>query len=191
MRRTIEYKAPKTVCAACPFRPQCTRASNGRTVKRHEKQALLDIARGQAHSRAAMRDRCRRQHLVEGSFADAANNHHFQRARWRRLWRQQIQDYLIAAIQNVRILLAHDRGKGRAALKIVAVNFDKTEARPRKKRFLHRRPLLSMLGLAERPFLRSIRPSLHRWSDFNFGLTSPLRLQRDLVWATRPKYLTF
>jgi hypothetical protein len=43
---------------------------------------------------------------MEGSFADAANNHGFKGSRWRRLWRQQIQDYLIAAIQNIRILLA-------------------------------------------------------------------------------------
>ena len=42
---------------------------------------------------------------MERSFADAANNHGFKRARWRRLWRQQIQDWLIAAIQNIRILL--------------------------------------------------------------------------------------
>jgi hypothetical protein len=48
---------------------------------------------------------------MEQSFADATNNHHFKRARWRRLWRQQVQDYLIAAIQNVRILLAHGRSK--------------------------------------------------------------------------------
>lgn len=116
-----------------PLRPQCTRASNGRTLKRHEKQALLEIARRQAHSRAAQRDRCRRQHLAEGSFADAANNHHFKRARWRRLWRQQIQDYLIAAIQNVRILLAHGRRKPSVALNIVMVNFQKTEVRPRRK----------------------------------------------------------
>ena len=42
---------------------------------------------------------------MEGSFADASNNHGFKRARWRRLWRQQIQDWLIAAVQNLRILL--------------------------------------------------------------------------------------
>jgi hypothetical protein len=36
-------------------------------------------------------------------------------ARWRRLWRQQIQDYLIAAIQNVRILLAHQNPKNSVA----------------------------------------------------------------------------
>jgi hypothetical protein len=113
VRRTMEYKASAAVCAACALHLQCTRAKLGRTVKRHEKQAALDVARGQAHSRAAQCSRRRRQHLMERSFADAANNHHCKRARWRRLWRQQIQDYLIAAIQNVRILLAHgdDRRK--------------------------------------------------------------------------------
>jgi hypothetical protein len=44
---------------------------------------------------------------MEGSFADGANNHGFKRARWRRLWRQIIQDYMIAAVQNIRILIRH------------------------------------------------------------------------------------
>ena len=115
VRRTMEYKAAGSVCAACLLRSQCTRARHGRTVKRHEKEALLGMARAQARSMAAWRDRRRRQHLVERSFADAANNHHFKRARWRRLWRQQIQDYLIASIQNVRILLAQQNPERRAA----------------------------------------------------------------------------
>jgi len=34
------------------------------------------------------------------------------RARWRRLWRQQIQDYLIATVQNVRTLIRHGQGGG-------------------------------------------------------------------------------
>ena len=104
LRRTIEYKALARVCGACALRAQCTRSHHGRTVQRHEKQQALNVARIQAHSAAARRNRKRRQHLIERSFADAANNHHFKRARWRRLWRQQIQVYLIAAIQNVRIL---------------------------------------------------------------------------------------
>jgi transposase len=116
LRRTMEYYARKGVCAVCLLRSRCTRAKLGRTVKRHEKQGALDVARSQAHSRAARRDRQRRHHLMERSFADASNNHHFKRARWRRLWRQQIQDYLIAAIQNVRILLAHGDGKRKAAV---------------------------------------------------------------------------
>src|SRR5207244_54177 len=98
VRRTLEYKAPARVCADCAMRPQCTRSHHGRTVQRHENQEVLNVARAQAHSFAARRNRKRRQHLMEASFADAANNHHFKRARWRRLWRQQIQDYLIAAI---------------------------------------------------------------------------------------------
>jgi len=59
---------------------------------------------------------------MEGSFADATNNHHFKRARWRRLWRQQIQDYLIAAIQNVRVLLAHQNPKRSAAMAAAALS---------------------------------------------------------------------
>lgn len=106
-KRTWEYSLPKAVCAACALRAQCTRAALGRTIHRHEHQELLDRARQQAHSAAARRDRQRRQHLAEVSFADAANHHHFKRARWRRLWRVQIQDWLIAGIQNIKLLLKH------------------------------------------------------------------------------------
>lgn len=44
--------------------------------------------------------------LAEGSFAGAAENHGFKRVRWCRLWRQQIQDYLIARMQSLLILLS-------------------------------------------------------------------------------------
>ena len=115
IRRRIKYKAPAKVCGACALRAQCTTSVHGRAVHRHENQLTLDVARAQAHSAAARRDRKRRQHLMERSFADAANNHHFKRSRWRRLWRQQIQDYLITAIQNIRILLAHQHPRRSAA----------------------------------------------------------------------------
>jgi transposase len=117
-RRTVEYVTRKGICGACALRSQCTRSGSGRTVKRHEHQPLLDRARRQAHSLRARRDRKRRQHLLERSFADAANNYHFKRSRWRRLWRQQIQDHLIAAVQNVRILLTH-QPKRRAAVAMI------------------------------------------------------------------------
>jgi len=41
---------------------------------------------------------------MERSFAQATP-YGYQRARWRRLWRVQIQEYLTAAIQNIKILL--------------------------------------------------------------------------------------
>ena len=45
------------------------------------------------------------EELKKRSFADAAVNHGFKRSRWRRLDKQRIQDYLIATVQNIRILL--------------------------------------------------------------------------------------
>ena len=38
---------------------------------------------------------------MEGGFAQSANRYHFKRARWRRLHRQQIQDWIIAALHNI------------------------------------------------------------------------------------------
>jgi transposase len=105
--RCWEYLAERETRRSCPLRSQCTRSRTVRSVKRHEDQEGIERARAQSHSREAKRDRRRRRFLMEGSFADAANNHHFKRARWRRLWRQQIQDYLIAVVQNARILLRH------------------------------------------------------------------------------------
>jgi transposase len=110
-----EYRARPADCAQCVLRSQCTRAKTARTLLRHEQAEILQQCRAVANSQAAVRDRKRRQYLIEGSFADAANNHGFKRARWRRLWRQQIQDWLIAAVQNIRIFLAQVRLPGAAS----------------------------------------------------------------------------
>ena len=58
----------------------------------------------QANSAESKKDIRTRQHLMERSFAQATR-YGFKRARWRRLWRVQIQEYLTAAIQNIKILL--------------------------------------------------------------------------------------
>jgi len=74
---------------------------------------------------------------MEGSFADAANNHGFKRARWRRLWRQAIQDHLIAAIQNIRIFLSRTvlKPADSAALAVARVIALKAAARWRCAKF--------------------------------------------------------
>lgn len=102
----IQYQIEDAaLCARCPLRAQCTESKAGRSVTRPIFSELVQAGREEANSAAARRDRRRRKHVMEGSFADAANNHGFKRARWRGLWRQQIQDWLIAAVQNLRILL--------------------------------------------------------------------------------------
>jgi hypothetical protein len=47
-----------------------------------------------------------RQHLMERSFARAVR-YGFKRARWRGLRKASIQEYLTAAIQNIKILVRH------------------------------------------------------------------------------------
>lgn len=94
-------------CAQCALRAQCTRAKRGRSIQRHVQAEVLEAARAEANSAAGRYSRKRRQHVMEGSFADAANNHGAKKARWRGLWRQQIQSWLIAAVQNLRILVRH------------------------------------------------------------------------------------
>ena len=106
-RLSWEYVTAKGTCLACHLRAFCTRSRSGRTIHRHRDQELLDRARKIANSKVAKDDLKRRQHLIERSFADAANCHGFKRARWRRLWRQAIQDLLIATVQNLRKLVRY------------------------------------------------------------------------------------
>jgi transposase len=109
-RRHYEYQASKGTCAGCELREKCTRSRTGRTLKRHIRQAELASMLKQAKSKAALKDLKTRQHLSERSFA-RSTRYGFKRARWRRLWRMEIQDFLIAAIENISILIRHSKAK--------------------------------------------------------------------------------
>lgn len=114
-RQACEYSARKEVCLACGLRSRCTRSkSTGRTVKRNFEQDKLDELYTAARSRPARRDIRIRQHFMERSFAEAGR-YGFKRARWRGTERVRIQDYLIAAVQNIRLLVAHGKLKPAAA----------------------------------------------------------------------------
>jgi hypothetical protein len=117
-RQSRDYAAPRKVCAACLIREQCTRNKSGRTIKRHLRQEELDRMREASRSTQAKRDIKTRQHLMERSFA-RGTWYSFDRARWRRLWRVEIQEYLIAAIQNTEVLLRYgERPKKSLSIKI-------------------------------------------------------------------------
>lgn len=105
-RQSRDYAAPKKVCAACHLREQCTKNKSGRTIKRHLRQEHLDQMREASRSALAKRDIKIRQHLMERSYA-RGTWYGFDRARWRRLWRVKIQEYLTAAIQNIEVLLRY------------------------------------------------------------------------------------
>jgi transposase len=111
------FVSDSRVCQGCALRNKCMKSKRAvRTLKRHVAHDAIEEARRQSHSGWARRDRRRRQHLMEGSFADATNHHGFKRARWRRLRNQHIQDLLIAACQNIRILVRNERRRQAAAM---------------------------------------------------------------------------
>jgi transposase/uncharacterized protein (UPF0179 family) len=105
-RQHIEYIAKAGTCKRCQLRKACTKAKSGRTLKRHVRQDDLDFMFEQARSREAKTDIRTRQHLMERSYA-RATRYGYKRARWRRLWRVQIQEYLTAALQNIMIFISH------------------------------------------------------------------------------------
>jgi len=109
-RNHYEYQASGGTCATCEFREQCTRSKTGRTVKRHLRQDELDSMLHHTKSTEAKRDIKTRQHLSERSFG-RSTRYGFKRARWRRVWRVEIQDFLIAAIQNITVLITQSKEK--------------------------------------------------------------------------------
>ena len=100
-----EYRTTAGVCSRCRLAHLCTRAKSGRTLNRYPQQELLDRARKQSNGPGAVRDRKRRQWFQERNFAEATTEHGYKRSRWRGLWRQIIQDQIIAALQNLKILI--------------------------------------------------------------------------------------
>lgn len=119
-RKHYEYSATAKTCNRCHLREQCTRSKTGRTLKRHVRQDDIDVMLTQAISKESKKDIQTRQHLMERSFA-RATRYGYKRARWRRLWCVQIQEYLTAGIQNMMILLANAK-KPAAGAKIQTKN---------------------------------------------------------------------
>ncbi len=109
-RKQYEYKAPSKACVQCELRNQCTQSKDGRTLKRHVRQEDLQVMVKEAGSRKARKDIKHRQDLSERSFA-WSTRYGYKRARWRNLWRMQIQDFLIAAVQNITILIKQPKDR--------------------------------------------------------------------------------
>ena len=109
-RKHYEYKASAKACSQCDIKDKCTRSKSGRTLKRHERQDELDGIVERTQSKESKKDLKTRQHLSERSFAQSTR-YGFKRARWRNLWRMEIQDYMIAAIQNIMVLVNRPTNK--------------------------------------------------------------------------------
>jgi len=98
------YFVPAKICKNCDLKKRCTRSKENRIIKRHVRQDELDFMLEQAKGRRAKDDINTRKHLMERSFA-TASRYGFDRARWRRNWRNEIQEYLTSSIQNIMIII--------------------------------------------------------------------------------------
>jgi transposase len=121
-RQSRDYAASRKVCATCHLREQCTKNKSGRTIKRHLRQEHLDKMREASRLAKAKRDIKTRQHLMERSFA-RGTRYGYDQARWRGLWRVQIQGYLIAVIQNIEVLIRY----GEAPKKSLSVQINQVK----------------------------------------------------------------
>ena len=108
---TIRYRADRAVCERCPYFGDCVKSkTRGRQILRNIHTPYVEWADTVCSPTRRRYLLTRRRIRAEGSFADAANNHGFKRARWRGLLKMEIQNLLIAAIQNLRKLLRY-RGR--------------------------------------------------------------------------------
>ena len=104
-KQRTRYRAARGVCANCPLKSQCSDGKTGRLLSRYDMQEYIDWADACGPRSWRSRLMRRRKIRAEGSFADAANNHGYKRARWRGLGKVRVQNVLIATIQNLRKLI--------------------------------------------------------------------------------------
>ncbi len=100
------YQMDRQTCEQCSHFAKCVASKKlGRQVQRNKYAGYYEWADTCLSKYRRKRLMAHRKAKVEGSFADAANNHGFKRARWRGLTMVQIQNHMIAAIQNLRKLI--------------------------------------------------------------------------------------
>ena len=108
VKTTVADKADHKTCRQCQYFEMCvTSKQSGRQIQRNLNQEYIDWADNCLTKHKRKQLMARRKHKAEGSFADAANNHGFKRSRFRGIGKVQIQNLMIAAIQNLRKLMRH------------------------------------------------------------------------------------
>jgi len=125
-KQNIEYAASKKDCAVCAVRSECTKSRGPRTVQRHVRQEELDRMLTIARSHQARSDLKTRKHLMERSYA-RSTRFGFDRARWRGVWKVAIQEYLVAAIQNIQALIRYAKQPTKGVLTLSSLTAIKTD----------------------------------------------------------------
>ena len=108
------YCCQRQICQECEYFTECVSSKQlGRMIGRNLNAEYVEWADSCLSKHERKRLLNRRKYKAEGSFADGANNYGFKRARWRGLDKMQIQNLMIAAIQNIGKLLRYGHNNGK------------------------------------------------------------------------------
>ena len=119
---TSQYRANRKTCKRCDYFNRCVAGKKtGRSVQRNPDMMYYHWADGCLTRDQRYRLMSRRKYKAEGSFADGANNYGFKRARWRGLDKMEIQNLMIAAIQNLGKLLRYGGAGGKLTAPVAAI----------------------------------------------------------------------
>lgn len=121
------YVAPANVCRTCPVRGHCTKSKGARSILRPVRTPILERASARVRTAQGREHRKRRRWMMEGSFAHSVR-FGYKRARARGLLNMKIQDYLVATVQNLMILI---RAKVRMTTKIARTGLTRAVMRGR------------------------------------------------------------
>lgn len=98
------YRAQATACRTCSVRSFCTGAKGGRSIQRPVRTQILERAHARTRTERGRKQNKLRRWMMEGSFAHSVRLG-YKRARTRGIRNVKIQDYLVAAVQNLLILV--------------------------------------------------------------------------------------
>ncbi len=116
------YRCERQICEKCEFFTECVSSKQlGRQVERNLNVEYVEWADSCLSKHERKRLMNRRKYKAEGSFADAANNYGFKRARWRGTEKMKIQNLMIAAIQNIGKLLRYGQNNTKPISRLAAI----------------------------------------------------------------------
>jgi transposase len=122
----IGYNAGAEHCnSACPLREKCTtmKTNTSRTIRRNVNQDYIDYQLLKYRSREWKWLMKKRQAIIEGSFANAKNNHGLDRAKMRGIKKVREQSLMTAIAQNIKKMIKDIKNKGEIATVKISLIF--------------------------------------------------------------------
>ena len=98
---TLRYRCPAEHCATCPLKSKCTTSPKGRTVRRFEREDLLEAQRAKMEASEIKSLYRERGQIIERTYADAKQHRNARRFNGRGIARCRAETGLLVMAQNI------------------------------------------------------------------------------------------